>query len=754
MWAAAVLLGTHSSAAPWPAARSSRLPARPTHESVAIAIPDIAYAIPGSRGRRASHAADRCFESQRPRLPLLPQSSAARVSHGRHWDSRITPRHAFRCPVTPVSRLKWVQILSLLVLQLRFLPFLWKFLSTQRLRIVEAEDLCVLQEAFDNGKLARSVKISHHELPVGTEIAIPAETLTEAQLPLRVAYRLPIRWWAQQSGWRFQLRELLGAISRIEEPALFWGWTQLGIETVMQIARRFFTGELSRHTIRHMSILAAKFSRITSFTALAWLVTLLISWGTDLRSRGPAVSLDVLGSQSSLREARVNALSVLLQVIVWVLWAGSVLWAAGIDTNRILLFPSVTAVVIGWVAREIVANVMSGVVIHLTQPFAQGDWVTLEDGALDGWVQAIGVFHTRVVQWDKRPMYVPNFKIMTMNVQNNSRMTHRRIMFKLPLRLRDIPKIPTIVQEIQEMINDHEDVDPVQHRIVRWRFIGDCSADIWLSCYTRPTLDGIRLNPWTAIQQSILERASGIVYKNGAQFASTTDRYPQGEWSSPLAESPFPPEVSDERESQLQSREEVLRQQERELKEKERDMNSNLAQQKRKEKNIADAAEKYKRLLQSAVLRQEADQGANEPTLASPLESVKLHQSDSLPDEEDNGIEEQPSHAAAESSRFEDLENTLAIAEATLEGLDTPISEGLSNEPDNSNVLQDSLDSPDTVDKEDGLAPSRSEDSEGVSGVLPSEPDLEQDANAVHSGEVLHVTEAETTRIPVKEMGD
>merc|ERR1711972_545805 len=100
----------------------------------------------------------------------------------------------------------------------------------------------------------------------------------------------------------------------------------------------------------------------------------------------------------------------------------------------------------------------------------------------------------------------------------------------------------------------------------------------------------------------------------------------------------------------------------------------------------------------------------NEPTLASPLESLKSHRSDRLPDEEDNGIEESSSHTAAESSRFEDLEDTLAIAEATLEGLDTPISEGLSNEPDNSNVLQDSLVSPDVVDMEDGLALSHGED--------------------------------------------
>ncbi|CAE8586813.1 unnamed protein product, partial [Polarella glacialis] len=154
-----------------------------------------------------------------------------------------------------------------------------------------------------------------------------------------------------------------------------------------------------------------------------------------------------------------------------------------------------------WVGREIVANMISGVVLHLTQPFAQGDWVSL-DPHIDGWVQDIGTFYTKVVQWDKRPVYVPNFKLMSMNVQNNSRMTHRRILYDLKLRIRDIPKVPQIIREIQAMIYDHEDVDHVQHRLVRWRDIGEYSANVWVSCYTKPTIEGIRLGPYTATQQS------------------------------------------------------------------------------------------------------------------------------------------------------------------------------------------------------------------------------------------------------------
>jgi len=185
---------------------------------------------------------------------------------------------------------------------------------------------------------------------------------------------------------------------------------------------------------------------------------------------------------------------------------------------------------LGFVGKDIFSNVLSGLVIYLTQPFAQGDWITLEHGQ-DGWAEEVGIFYTKLIQWDKRPLYVPNFRIIQMLVQNNSRMTNRRIRFDLHVRLQDIPKIPAIVSEIQKMMDEHAEVDNVQHRLVRWRQVGDYYASIWLSCYTHSTEEGIRLKHYIAVEQSILERAAAIIYRNGADFASSIERLRRNEGS-------------------------------------------------------------------------------------------------------------------------------------------------------------------------------------------------------------------------------
>lgn len=67
--------------------------------------------------------------------------------------------------------------------------------------------------------------------------------------------------------------------------------------------------------------------------------------------------------------------------------------------------------------------------------------------------------HLQVVQWDKRPIYVPNAKLMSLNVQNNSRMTHRRIKYELKLRRRALFHEPGsfhVTLSVKNRLKTHE----------------------------------------------------------------------------------------------------------------------------------------------------------------------------------------------------------------------------------------------------------------------------------------------------------
>jgi len=320
-------------------------------------------------------------------------------------------------------------------------------------------------------------------------------------------------------------------VQAIERPLMFWATFFLVLEVLeFFFLRKASTKGLSNRIIKFMSRLRWL---LTSTCACLALFRLSSRW-KERRSRGKAIISDVLGVQSSQREARLSALTILMQTFVvcgWWIW---VLAICGIKVGRLLLSTSVGALLLGFVGRDVLSNMLSCLVIYLTQPFAQGDWITLEQGQ-DGWAEEIGLFYTKVIQWDKRPLYVPNFRVVQMLVQNNSRMTNRRVRFDFKLRLQDIPKVPAIVKDIEDMIRSHPQVDSVTHRLVGWRQVGDYSANIWLSCYTKSTEQDIKLSHYIMVEQSVLERCTTIIYKHGADFASSTEVTVRGDAAEAVA---------------------------------------------------------------------------------------------------------------------------------------------------------------------------------------------------------------------------
>ncbi|CAK9047951.1 unnamed protein product [Durusdinium trenchii] len=399
-------------------------------------------------------------------------------------------------------------------------------------------------------------------------------------------------------------------VQAVERPVVAWATCFLILEAFEWIfLRKASTKSLSNRIIKFMSRL--RWLLTSSCVSLA-LFRLSSRW-KERRSRGKAVISDVLGVQSSQREARLSALTILMQTLVLCSWWIWVLAICGIKVGRLLLSTSVGALLLGFVGRDVLSNMLSCLVIYLTQPFAQGDWITLEQGQ-DGWAEEIGLFYTKVIQWDKRPLYVPNFRIVQMLVQNNSRMTNRRIRFDFKVRLQDIPKIPAIVKEIEETIKNHPQIDGITHRLVGWREVGDYFALIWLSCYTKSTEQDIKLSHYISVEQSILERCTAIIYKHGADFASSTDLTLHGDTiSAQILEGSKPKdakaskvniktgedrhtqgdvasrerELHDTRNAVLQASEEKLRKQVIEVEKKEKELNSKEQELKEKEQRLA-----------------------------------------------------------------------------------------------------------------------------------------------------------------------
>jgi len=221
-------------------------------------------------------------------------------------------------------------------------------------------------------------------------------------------------------------------------------------------------------------------------------------------------------------QAQVDAVSRIVSVATVVVALLISLDTFGVNIQAVLAFGGIGGVAIGFAGREVISNFFSGFMIYLTRPFTVGEWIRSinEDDPIDGFVEDIGWYLTRVRTWEKRPLYIPNSKFSTLIIENPSRMTNRRIKKTLHLRIEDMHVVKTVVDEIRTMLMSHPDLDPKQHRMVYVEGFTEFSCNIWLSCYTKQVF----LESYMKTQQDIMLKIHEILRKHGARLATTLVR--------------------------------------------------------------------------------------------------------------------------------------------------------------------------------------------------------------------------------------
>lgn len=239
----------------------------------------------------------------------------------------------------------------------------------------------------------------------------------------------------------------------------------------------------------------------------------LLRWIDRIRSR--------FAADKRIDKSQVDATARFATVATFVVSLLISLDTMGVNVQAVLAFGGIGGVAIGFAGREIISNFFGGFMIYVTRPFTVGEWIRcIEEAQLNGTVEDIGWYLTRVRTWDKRPLYIPNSRFSTLIVENGSRMDNRRIVHTLHLRLEDVPVVKKIVTEMGQVLMQHPGLDPKQHRMVYVDSFDDYSIRVWFSCYTK----SVFLYDFRDIQQQLLLSFYDIIRSSGAQLASRNTR--------------------------------------------------------------------------------------------------------------------------------------------------------------------------------------------------------------------------------------
>ena len=231
-------------------------------------------------------------------------------------------------------------------------------------------------------------------------------------------------------------------------------------------------------------------------------------------------------NEITLDHAKIDLVNKLATMLIAFLTVLVLMELTGRSFTTLIAFGGIGGLAIAFSSQEIIASFFGSMMIYLTHPFGIGDWIVLPEKNIEGHVEEIGWYMTRIRTFDKRPIYVPNAIFAKMVVVNPSRMISRQIKETIGIRYGDIDKLQEVIAEIKNMLMQHPDLNRSMPLYVHFVDFGAYSLDILMCAYTNRILN----EDFLRVKEDIFFKIIAILKKHNAECAypTTTLEIPSG----------------------------------------------------------------------------------------------------------------------------------------------------------------------------------------------------------------------------------
>lgn len=217
----------------------------------------------------------------------------------------------------------------------------------------------------------------------------------------------------------------------------------------------------------------------------------------------------------ALDPGKVYGLAKLVSVVILVISAILLMEVTGVSVNTLIAFGGISGLALAFASQEIVANFFGGIMIHVNQPFALGDMISLPNASLEGTVEEIGWYETCLRSRDKQPIYIPNALFSKAYVINSQRRTHRRVNEKISIRHQDLDLSPAIIDDIRSFLEKHPSVDTSYPILVYIDQVGSAAVELHITVLST----AVDEPEFLRFRDSLLVKAASIIRAHGAEFS-------------------------------------------------------------------------------------------------------------------------------------------------------------------------------------------------------------------------------------------
>ena len=186
----------------------------------------------------------------------------------------------------------------------------------------------------------------------------------------------------------------------------------------------------------------------------------------------------------------------------------------GVSAGVLFAASGFSAAAIGFGARTLIENLLSGVMLYVNRPFVVGDQVSIPALGQQGTVTRIGAYYTELLTPDRQPLYVPNAVFAREAVINAHRRAHRELVLEAVLRPSDHTKAAAITTALREQLRQSPGVAADQPQRVHIRSIDGAGIRLVLQCFCSSDLDQA-----LALQQQLLLAMTSSIEGHGAALA-------------------------------------------------------------------------------------------------------------------------------------------------------------------------------------------------------------------------------------------